>query len=69
MENESPSLSGLTDIGPSEVHPEINEDKRDSDIKEPSHRILRGGSNATLVLESIARFNTKPLAIILMNRS
>lgn len=32
MENESPSLSGLTDIGPREINPEINEDKRNSYI-------------------------------------
>jgi len=69
MEKESPSLSGLTDIGPSEINPEIKEDKRDSYIKEPGNGILRGSSNSTLVLESLARFNTEPLSIIMMNRS
>ena len=44
MEKESPSLSGLTDIGPSEINPEIKEDKRDSYIKEPGNGILRVGS-------------------------
>lgn len=57
LKDSSPPSPGHADGLPQEVHPEIHQDKGQSDVEQAQHGILGGRADAGLIFDAIASLN------------
>jgi len=64
--NDSPPALSAADTIPKQIHPKVNQDKRQSHKQQSSHGIFSGGADAAMVLNSIAGFDAEGVFVMVM---